>query len=119
MRDDQRNDHTDVRAQDGAGTSLKEAVGTFGVNALLRLPSEVYETLASEHRRAVLGYGYEVDSRTTVGELATHLVTTDVEADEHRARVALRHNHLPKLAEQGFVEWTPRGETVVFGHVHE
>ncbi|SIR23568.1 hypothetical protein SAMN05421858_1936 [Haladaptatus litoreus] len=114
-RDDQRDDRTAVRRRTGITSSFRRAIQTLGLNALLRLPPEVYDALSSEHRRTVIGYLHENDGKATMAELATHLVTAGVESDEKRARTALRHIHLPKLAEGGLVEWVPHRETVVFG----
>jgi hypothetical protein len=92
-------------------------VQTLGLNALLRLPPELYEALSSEHRRTVISYLDKNGGKATMAELATHLVTSGIEADEKRARTILQHAHLPKLAEEGLVEWAPRRETVVFGRI--
>ncbi|WP_435154717.1 DUF7344 domain-containing protein [Haladaptatus sp. DFWS20] len=115
MRDEPRNDRTGVRRGEGISFSLRSAIQTLGLNALLRLPPELYEALASEHRRTVLSYLHENDGRATITELAAHLVTSGIEASEQRAHVVLQHVHLPKLAERGFVEWASRRDTVALG----
>ncbi|WP_227353908.1 DUF7344 domain-containing protein [Haladaptatus salinisoli] len=93
-------------------STLQDAVETFGLPTLLGVPPELHGLLASEQRQAVLARLHETDGRATVAELADHLVATDVERDERRARTALHHVHLPKLSGGGLVAWDRRDDVV-------
>ncbi len=115
MQDEPRHDQASTRLVSGLPLALRSAIGTIGLSALFRLPPELYDALASEHRRAILAYLHDGDGCVTVRELADHLVTERIETDGKRAEVVLRHSHLPKLAGQGLVEWTPSDDIVVLG----
>ncbi|WP_408958444.1 hypothetical protein [Natrinema sp. 74] len=79
-----------------------------------RLETLEFETiaslLASETRRTVLARLRTVD-RTTAHDLSRYLTAADRETDlddaagTRTAAIALHHNHLPRLAEHGVVDY--------------
>jgi hypothetical protein len=88
---------------DGSGRSLAE------------IPSEWYDTLRHPRRIRLLDALQDGTSPFTLMELTAAVV--DREPGEipdgqafHDVRVSLVHNHLPRLAESGMLEWD--GETV-------
>jgi hypothetical protein len=77
---------------------------------------ELFEVLANEERRRLLGYLESTDEHVvTFSELVEH-VTDESDAlsndDRDRAAVNLHHNHLPKLEAANVAEYDPRSETV-------
>lgn len=72
--------------------------------------ADLHAVLRSEERRRVLQFFQERDECVaTLDELANHLAARDggFEGSE-RARVALHHAHLPKLAEMGVLDYDAR-----------
>lgn len=72
--------------------------------------AELHAVLRSEERRRVLRFFQEWDGRVaTLDELANYLVALDGGFEEfERAKVALHHAHLPKLAEMGVLDYDAR-----------
>lgn len=77
-------------------------------------PERILSTLGNEHQRAVL----DILTSESCGELEYDALVARVEervgdepevrdADEHghRLRIALHHNHLPKLKEAGIIDY--------------
>jgi DNA-binding transcriptional ArsR family regulator len=86
-----------------------ERGSSCSLDALLKL-------LSSEQRRRVLSYLERKASDTTDLEtLVDHIhdEVDDVTAPK-QARLALVHNHLPKLATHGIIEYDQRSETVQY-----
>lgn len=90
-------------------------------HAVLEMPQELPESdifvlLAKRRRRLTLEILQESPSALTTMELAERLVDREFEdasADELRTvYLALRHNHLPRLAESDVVEYDVDRETV-------
>ena len=70
-----------------------------------------FDILANEDRRQLLW---------RLGEPGTDAVTIpeDVHTGDRPARVlhtAMRHRHLPKLRDAGYVRWNPEGDVVLRG----
>lgn len=89
------------------------AIEGIDVTALLELPTGVHDALAAESRKHVIAHLLERDRPTAVADLAV-VVAAARDGDspasvspDRRMEVAieLRHVHLPKLADYGFVEW--------------
>ncbi|TYL40087.1 hypothetical protein CV102_00455 [Natronococcus pandeyae] len=88
--------------------------GTRG--SLSEIPAEWYETLRHPRRIRLLEVLRSGESPFTLTELtgAVARQEADDEADGqlyHEVRISLVHNHLPRLAEYGILEWDD--ETVV------
>jgi hypothetical protein len=68
---------------------------------------ELHAVLMSEDRRRVLQFFLERDERVaTMDEVANHLAAPDGGFEEpERAKVALHHALLPKLADTGVLEY--------------
>lgn len=82
------------------------------------IPTEWYETLRHPRRIRLLEALRSGESPFTLAELtgAVARQEADDEADGqlyHEVRISLVHNHLPRLAEYGILEWDD--ETVVLG----
>ncbi|WP_435177435.1 DUF7344 domain-containing protein [Halorussus sp. AFM4] len=86
----------------------------------------VVRLLADARNREVLSVLNDADEPLHIDELASRLVkrdscvlSTSAYEDEYdRVRIALHHNHLPKLAEEGLVEYDA-GENVVAQRDHQ
>jgi hypothetical protein len=102
----------DEISSESSHPTLHDVVETLGLPTLLSISPELHGLLASEPRQAVLAHLHETDRQVTVAELVDHLVTTDVERDEQRARTVLHHVHLPKLSDGGLVAWNQREDAV-------
>lgn len=65
----------------------------------------VFTALSAEPRRQLIGALCDIpaENRVLLPEAA---MSPAVEPDRERLRVELVHQHLPLLAEHGFVEWT-------------
>ena len=74
----------------------------------------LFELLANRHRRRLLAYLVETDDGVaTFSELIDHVAGVDSEdADEREVAISIHHTHLPKLADEGVVEYDDRSETV-------
>lgn len=82
-------------------------------------PEEVYETLASRHRRYALHYLHRFRPDATIQDVAAFVAeraaqTGDEAVDHERLLSELHHTHLPKLADAGLVEYDPATETVTY-----
>lgn len=91
--------------------------------------STIFDLLAADHRRRVLGLLYETDSiqipddlqqRGSVGESLSEggLTFQKQRIDGSSSReleIQLTHNHLPKLANEEYIEWDPDTGTVSRG----
>ncbi|WP_209019550.1 DUF7344 domain-containing protein [Halorussus marinus] len=101
---------------DGGGangpTTPREAVSQFAHEqsiATAKLDS-LFGILANGQRRQILAYLVETDDGVaTLPELADRIADGE---DPERATLRLHHNHLPKLEDEGFVEYDARSETV-------
>lgn len=83
----------------------------------------IFDLLASRRRRYVLYHLDETDTDVvTLDEVAERVAAwerkwdglDDRERDDHRehVRVALHHNHLPRLANAGLIDYDARSHTV-------
>lgn len=89
------------------------AIEGMDVTALLELPTSVHDALAAQPRKHVIAHLLGRDRPTAVADLAVVVAASRDEKSpasvtpDQRMRVAveLRHVHLPKLADYGFVEW--------------
>jgi len=87
--------------------------------------SQFYRALAAKRRRRVLYYLLETN-RSSVEELATVLCgweatsgeTMQTTGDRRECLIVLSHNHLPKLAEAGLVEYNPTTGSVRVDSLH-
>jgi hypothetical protein len=90
--------------------------------------SALFRLLADEHRRYLLFALCDVDTLHVPEDLGTRGQVrpdrsgaggvpdgTQREPTDHRVRIELRHNHLPKLEEAGLVEWDRETGTVSRG----
>lgn len=111
IRNDRRPNGTTAPRSDPT-TTFENAVQTFGLGALLRLPSELHDVLATESRREILAYLYGIDREVAIAELADYLATAGIETDRGRATMALEHAHLPKLDGTGLIRWDRENGTV-------
>lgn len=76
---------------------------------------ELFQVLADEKRRRVLGYLADTDDGVAAfSELLEHVADDSAgeSSDNERVAVSLHHNHLPKLADANVVEYDPRSEVV-------
>lgn len=82
----------------------------------------VYDLLSDRRRRHLLYLLLDAD-RLSIDEIALRLAAWEGETpmtaveDDRRRRIgtALRHNHLPRLADHDVIEYDPDRETVVPG----
>jgi DNA-binding transcriptional ArsR family regulator len=76
----------------------------------------LFEVLADAQRRQILAYLDATDDDVAAySDLIEHVADDSAEAstdDRDRIAVGLHHNHLPKLADAGVVEYDSRSETV-------
>lgn len=83
----------------------------------------IFDLLGSRRRRYVLYYLNETDADVvTLDDVAERVVAwerewagdDDADRDTHLeyVRTALHHNHLPRLADAGLVDYDPRSRTV-------
>lgn len=74
---------------------------------------DLFEAMSHPRRRFALQYIHESDTPCSVEELTTEMVAWEARqpvaersgADRGDIEVALVHNHLPKLADAGFVDY--------------
>lgn len=88
-------------------------------------PDSLFECLAADDRRRILRLvGDCAPEGLSAGALAASLVQSDDEGrlDEgtmqeriQRKQVALHHRHLPKLADHGYIDWTPGSDSISTG----
>lgn len=86
---------------------------------------QFYQALAATPRRRLL-YSLVEDEESTVEELAailgdwevTKTETTHTPADRTEIRLQLLHNHLPRLAEAGLIEYDRDTGTVQLDSLH-
>jgi hypothetical protein len=85
----------------------------------------IFDILSHSYRRHVLSYLSQTeDDPTSVADLVTFVATHESETEtsvegihDDAVRVALHHNHLPKLADTGVIEFDTRSGTVRYcGH---
>jgi DNA-binding transcriptional ArsR family regulator len=76
----------------------------------------LFEALGDAQRRQILGYLDATDDDVAAySDLIEHVADDsggESAADHDRIAVSLHHNHLPKLADAGIVEYDARSETV-------
>jgi hypothetical protein len=79
---------------------------------------ERFTLLADPHRRVVIGRLDEVPGGLTIESLADHVTSELADGtlgtDDRRRRVllSLHHNHLPRLADHGVLQYDPAAGTV-------
>lgn len=64
----------------------------------------VFETLSDEPRRQVVASLLEVTAGNGVA-LPTAATNPNLQLDSETQRVELHHQHLPEMAERGYIEW--------------
>ncbi len=80
--------------------------------------SDRYQILASQRRRIVLDIVADWQPPISLAELATAVVEREREADGSdkvtvdQVRISLHHNHLPKLSENGILDYDPQSHTI-------
>jgi len=73
--------------------------------------SEHHQLLASERRRIALNVLSEGLTPVTLGELVSAVAKRDPDVDASdeshlkRVRISLHHNHLPKMADMGVIDY--------------
>lgn len=86
---------------------------------------QFYRALASRHRRRVLAYLLE-ENDSDIEELATVLSgweattggTMQTPADRRKFRLGLFHNHLPRLADAGLIDYEAQTGSVQLDSLH-
>ncbi len=84
---------------------------------------QVFEILKNERRRRVLQYLWEHDGESTLGTLAEHIAALENDttvsalssAQRKRVYVGLYQSHLPKMADNGVIEFDKDRGTVRIG----
>jgi hypothetical protein len=66
--------------------------------------NRVFDAVSAEPRRQLIVSLVDAEPSETV-PLPESAINPNVPVDPETLRVELRHNHLPRLAEEGFVEW--------------
>lgn len=77
--------------------------------------SIAYDALADRERRAVVAHFMTEDSNTaSVNDLITQYqeMTGDEDISANSLEIRLHHQHLPKLADAGIIEYDARSQTV-------
>ncbi|WP_231188259.1 hypothetical protein [Haladaptatus sp. DYF46] len=82
----------------------------------------IFDVLSHSRRRQILSYLSQTeDNLVTVAELVTVISKHESESEMSVQRtqddavgIALRHNHLPKLADAGVIEFDTRSETIQY-----
>lgn len=64
----------------------------------------IFDALANEHRRRLLVALLD-DAPRSAGRREAETVETGALKHETQVRTAMYHNHLPKLADYGYIEW--------------
>lgn len=74
------------------------------------------ETLDDNLRREVVHYfvNIESDDTATLEELTAHIVRRVSDVNEEEVSIQLRHNHLPKLESNGWVEFDTRTQHIPY-----
>jgi len=85
-------------------------INSDGADASL---SELFEILSHEYRRHVLWVLAHPETRTDAAVGVDLFAGTGDDPDI--LRLALLHNHLPKLDDHGLVDWNPETETLTRG----
>lgn len=94
-----------------------------GMDERKRTLDQLFRLLADRHRRYTLYYLDETETDVvTLDEVAEYVVErsepgrneTEQPADSMRERIrlALHHNHLPRLAKAGLIDYDARSQTV-------
>lgn len=80
-----------------------------------------FDVLADTDRQHIIEELLASDGRSNVGVLSEQLaVRRGNDADEterERAKIELYHNHLPRLADYGVIDYDPRTGDVVLGDI--
>ncbi|WP_162224398.1 DUF7344 domain-containing protein [Halorussus amylolyticus] len=92
---------------------------TLGSNGTLTDASldVLFDSLSHEYRRRLLYLLSDTDERVAVESLAERLAATELDVwndDPARVAAALRHQHLPKLADANLVAYDPGARTVAY-----
>ena len=96
--------------RDELGLSRSSASRASKRDAVRESVSSVME---SRIRRHVLGCLDETSGTVELSELAAELADSTDEGSADRVAVMLHHNHLPKLADLGLLEYDHRTNSVV------
>ncbi|AUX10086.1 hypothetical protein AArcSl_2465 [Halalkaliarchaeum desulfuricum] len=91
-------------------------------------PDAVHQLLSNRRRRDVLQYLEDIDSTTTIGDLAVQIAAwehdvsvTEVTSEQRkRVYISLYQTHLPKLAASGVIDYDrDRGRIALNGEAEE
>jgi hypothetical protein len=81
--------------------------------------SALLETLADNIRREVIHYfeNFTSDEVASLGTIVSHIEARVPNVDDTELRVSLRHIHLPKLEQRGWIEYDERTNDIRYcGH---
>lgn len=81
--------------------------------------NQLLNTLSHNLRREVIHYFENIESTNTatVEDVATHLARRVPEMNQEQVALELRHNHLPKLESNGWIEFDTRTHRIRYrGH---
>lgn len=92
------------------GSALRD--GGNGRGAGREPVDRILEILSHPGRREILGFLVDASSETcSIDEVVDHLAAerdaADSAAEQRRLALQLRHVHLPKLAQEGVIEYDP------------
>ena len=73
-----------------------------------------FDALADKHRRELLVALLEENPQQDTIQIAAH-GDRGMRGTDHRLRMAMYHNHLPKLVDYGFIRWNDDTHEVVKG----
>lgn len=98
--------------------SLQRSVLVYVMNTGDPALGSMFQCLADERRRHVLGYFQNNDGETaSCDDLADHVIEQQKRsssADRETVTIDLSHRHLPKLADHGVVEFDRRTRRVQY-----
>lgn len=83
----------------------------------VRTATEVFDVLSDGDRRYVLHYLHRYSNRADLDDLIEFVLDMAPDrgpGDRNHVAMSLHHNHLPKLAHHGLIEYDPRDGTVVY-----
>lgn len=79
-------------------------------------PSKAFRLLSSSRRRNVLKLLAETDGVTSIEDISEQLASNHPKDTTGDIKTSLHHNHLPRLASWGAVEYDQRSGDVVATH---
>jgi hypothetical protein len=96
-------------------TSDELMAGQWGTGELTE--SEQYDLLSDERRRTVLAALQRLDVPVDLSTLATEIAARDGPGTlngetEEQVKITLHHNHLPKMADLGVLDYDPESNRI-------